>query len=268
MSGCCETSPPVAPERSEDSPLVIAVAGKGGTGKTTISSLLARQAVAAGKRLLAVDADPPISLAYALGAEPRPTVGELRWRIITDPEEKRRIGDQPMREVIIAEALQTLPGLSLLVVGQGEGAGCYCGLNELLKYGIESLANDFDVVVIDCEAGIEQINRRVISSVDVLLMVSDPTMKGVRTAVHLRDIALKHGVSRDHRCGLVFNRVSDGVGDLPARAKELDLEVWGQVPADPQVAAFDLEGRPTLELPGEAPAVRAVQELAKTLGLE
>jgi CO dehydrogenase maturation factor len=267
MSGCCGTDTPAPSPRGTDSPLVIAVAGKGGTGKTTISSLLARQAVEAGKKILAVDADPPISLAYALGAEPRPTVGELRWRIITDPEEKRRIGDQPMREVIIAEALQTLPGLSLLVVGQGEGAGCYCGLNELLKYGIESLAGDYDVVVIDCEAGIEQINRRVISSVDVLLMVSDPTMKGVRTAVHLRDIALKHGVSRDHRCGLVFNRVSDGVGDLPDRANELGLEVWGQVPADPQVAAFDLEGRPTMELSGDAMAVRAVKELAKTLGL-
>ena len=104
------------------------------------------------------------------------------------------MGDRHIRDVILDQALVHLGKLDLLILGQAEGPGCYCSLNELLKFGIESLAKRYDAVLIDCEAGIEQINRRVINRIDTLVMVSDATVKGLRTAGYLRDIAGKYGI--------------------------------------------------------------------------
>jgi CO dehydrogenase maturation factor len=139
---------------------VIAVAGKGGAGKTTLTTIMVKLLSERGLNILAVDADPPVSLTYALGAEPVSTVGDLRARLIDDPDEKRRVGDRHMGDVVRDELVMHTSGVDLLVLGQAEGAGCFCGLNELLKFGIESLSKRYDVTLIDCEAGIEQINRR------------------------------------------------------------------------------------------------------------
>lgn len=247
---------------------VIAIAGKGGTGKTTLASIIARLLAAKGKKLLAVDADPPVSFAYALGANPEKTVGEIRHRIITDPEEKRRIGDRHIRDVIIEEALIELEGMDLLIVGQAEGPGCYCGLNELLKFGIESLADQYQVTLIDCEAGIEQINRRVIMSITTLIMVSDPTMKGLRTAAYLKDIAQKYGVGgTDYRTILIINRAQESIGDLAEKAAQLGLDLVGVIPFDPLVAEFDLKGEPTVDLPSDSISLAAVREVLTSQGL-
>ena len=143
----------------ENQSKVIAMAGKGGTGKTTLTAIMAKLLSQSGINLLAVDADPPISLTYALGAEPKNTLGELRARLIEDPRERREIGDRHIREVIRKEAVIHHGGVDLLILGQAEGPGCFCGVNELLKFGIESLAQQYEITLIDCEAGIEQINR-------------------------------------------------------------------------------------------------------------
>jgi CO dehydrogenase maturation factor len=246
---------------------VLAVAGKGGAGKTTFATIMIRLLVNAGQKLLAVDADPPISLTYALGAEPDRTVGEMRTRLIEDPGEKRRIGDRHMRDVIREDLVIRTGNVNLLVLGQAEGAGCFCGLNELLKHGIESLSGQYDVTVIDCEAGIEQINRRVINSIDTLFMVSDPTHKGLRTAVYLDGIARKHGILGQYRSGLIINRIDSGVDGLDQKAGELGLEVWGHVPMDRNVADYDRDGRPTIELPDNSSSVVAVREILVRLGI-
>ena len=245
---------------------IMAVAGKGGTGKTTLSSLLVRHYAAKGLRVLAVDADPPVSLTYALGAQPKQTVGDLRARLITDPDEKRRLNDIPMARVMEEELVMPAAGASLLVLGQAESAGCFCGLNELLKYGIESLSKKYDLTIIDCEAGIEQINRRVITAVDTLIMVSDPTMKGLRTAKYLKDIAEKYGVLGDCRTGLVINRVVEPPLNLEEKAKELKLDIWGFIPLDHNVSEYDLHDKPTVSLPADSPCVQAVGMLAANLG--
>ena len=246
---------------------VIAMAGKGGTGKTTLTAIMAKLLSQGGYNLLAVDADPPISLTYALGAEPKNTLGELRTRLIEDPREKREIGDRHIREVIRKEAVLNHGGVDLLILGQAEGPGCFCGVNELLKFGIESLAQQYDITLIDCEAGIEQINRRVISRLDTLILVSDATLKGLRTAVYLRDIAEKHGVDKEYRVGLVLNRVVSGAADLREKAREMGLDLLGLIPADDRVAEFDRLGRPTVLLPEDSPSVLAVQEILSRLGL-
>ncbi len=252
--------------KKEDPKKVIAVAGKGGTGKTTLTAIMTKLFSEAGYRILAVDADPPVSLAYALGVEPKKTVGEMRAVMIEDPDEKRRIKDKPMAEVIRDELVIEVGGISLLVLGQPEAAGCFCGLNDLLKFGIESLSKNYDITLIDCEAGIEQINRRVISGLSTLIMVSDPTQKGVRTACHLKTIAEKYGVMGGYRSGLVFNRTQGDLGDLEMMAADHGLEVWGKIPLDENVALFDRAGRPTINLPDDTLSVLAVKKILSRLG--
>ena len=252
---------------AEKSYRVMAMAGKGGVGKTTITAIMTGILRDQGLKVLAVDADPPVSLTYALGAEPERTLGEFRMRLIKDPAEKRRIKDIPMAEIIRDELVMRVDGIDLLVLGQPEAAGCFCGLNELLKYGVESLVKNYDVALIDCEAGLEQINRRAISCLDDMIMISDPTLKGVRTAAHLRRIAEKHGVMGEYRTGLVFNRSEPDLDDLEKAAGERGLDLWGRVPPDRNVALFDRQGRPTINLPQDSPAGMAVREIMTRLGL-
>ncbi len=146
---------------------VLAVTGKGGVGKTTTTAIMAKLLIQQGVTPLVVDADPPVSLAYAMGAEPTKTLGLYRKRLIEDPTEKRRVNssDRHMREFIYDEVLMEANGASLLVLGRAEGPGCFCGINELLKFGIQSLADKYEATLVDCEAGIEQINRLVLNLV-------------------------------------------------------------------------------------------------------
>ncbi len=246
---------------------IIAVAGKGGTGKTTFAAIMIKLLADRGLKVLAVDADPPVSLTYAVGAEPVRTVGGMRAELIENPAEKRRFGDRHMGEIIRDELVLQAVGSDLLVLGQAEGAGCFCGLNELLKHGIDYLARSYDVTVIDCEAGIEQVNRRVISSLDTMLLISDPTRKGLRTAAYLRNIAQKHGVLGDYESGLVINRVNGDVEDLEAMGREMGLDTWGNIPIDESVAEYDRIERPTVELPADSSSVRAVKHIMVKKGL-
>jgi CO dehydrogenase maturation factor len=245
----------------------LAVAGKGGAGKTTLVALMARILSAMGVHLLLVDADPPISLTYALGADPTKTLGELRLQLMEDPRRRRRIGDTHIRDVILDEVLVHLKSMDLLILGQAEGPGCYCSLNELLKFGIDSLAKKYDVALIDCEAGIEQINRRVINNVDTLIMVSDETVKGLRTATYLSNIAGKYGIEGDYCTGLVINKVQGNSGALEERAAQMGLPLLGIVPLDQNVADFDREGRPTFALPSKSPSIDAVRKIISRIGL-
>lgn len=246
---------------------VLAVAGKGGAGKTTLVAIMAKILSDNGSKLLAVDADPSISLTYALGAEPRNTLGKLRSRLIEDPREKREIGDKHIRDVIMDEVLIKQGGISLLVLGQAEGPGCFCGLNELLKFGIESLCQKYEITLIDCEAGIEQINRRVITRINTLIMVSDATIKGLQTATYLKNIAGEYGIQGEYRTGLVINKVGKGISRLKEKAKEMGLDLLGLIPLDDNVADYDRVGRPTIELPDDSPSVAAVRRILEDLGL-
>jgi len=250
-------------DKGADSPHreVLAITGKGGVGKTTFTAILAKILAADGVNLLAVDADPPVSLTYALGAQPTRTVGDMRSRLIEDPAAKRKFNERHTRDVVKDEVLIALDGMSLLVLGRAEGPGCYCGLNQLLKFGIESLTEQYEVTLIDCEAGIEQINRRVIDSISKLIMISDATLKGLQTAAYLKDIASKHGVTGPYETGLVINRAGEGVEPLKQKASEMGMDVLGVIPPDENVAEYDRVGRPTIELPDDSPSVLAVRAI-------
>jgi len=151
----------------------IAITGKGGSGKTMLTAIMTRILAGSGNlKILAIDADSAVNLPYALGVKVGETVAEIRRQIIEEPGVKAEMQNKHISNVM-AEALESGKGFDLLVMGRPEGPGCYCGINDLLRYGIDRLSREYDITLIDCEAGPEQVNRRVVQGVDVLVIVTD-----------------------------------------------------------------------------------------------
>jgi CO dehydrogenase maturation factor len=240
---------------------VVAVCGKGGVGKTSVSALLCRLLSGEdGVRGLAVDADPSGGLSLSLGISPRRTVNDLRKEVISAARERPTDARDLAASIDyrLLEALGERGNLAFLAVGRPEEEGCYCQVNTFLREAIETLAGQFDLVVIDAEAGVEQVNRRVIRRVDLLLLVSDPTAKGLRVAEAIKgvaDEAMLYG-----RAALLINRVSD-LKAAERLAAGTSLELIGFLPEDPAIRDFDARGRSLLELPEDSPALRALRGL-------
>lgn len=239
----------------------IAITGKGGSGKTMLSACIIRLLTQIEKHdILAIDADSSVNLPYALGVDVQQTVAHIRKKLIEDPEEKARIQEIPMGEVI--EALMSSgQGFRLLVMGRPEGPGCYCGVNDLLKFGIENNAKLYDFTVIDCEAGPEQVNRRVLQGIDVLMIVTDASIRGARVAGSIFDVIKNDESMQKTRTGLVINRFAGNGSRIVADAKAWGLEIFGTVPEDEIVSRYDADGRPLAELPETSPSLKAVRKI-------
>ena len=240
-------------------PLTIAITGKGGTGKTLLAALLVRALVAEERGpLLAVDADSAVSLPYVLGLPVGRTVSDLRIAIAENPERRKEIMERHVRDVV-GEIVQRGPGFDLLVMGRSEGPGCYCAVNDLLRYGIEALGTRYRVIVVDGEAGPEQVNRRVLSVIDTLLVVTDTSARGARTAELIRGIAVGPARTAPSLLGVVVNRVRGGEAEARAVASRVGIPLMGWIPEDDAARSFDAEGRPLIGLPESAPCVTAVK---------
>jgi len=242
---------------------VIAITGKGGVGKTLLTTLMIKILCHRGKRLLAIDADSAISLPHTLGVNIRKTVGQIREEIITDPQARGRIMDKHIR-LVISEAVEHHPHFDLLVMGRLEGPGCFCAVNDLLRYGIETLAQDYELILIDGEAGPEQINRRVMQKVDYLVIVTDTSIRGLQTASLIRSIA-QGGAVNLNKQGLVLNRWRRGMKSLQERVKNIGLEILGYIPEDKNITEFDLLGKPLIDLPSNSPSLLAVKGIVERL---
>jgi len=244
--------------------VTVAMAGKGGTGKTTIAGLLIRFLMERGvKPILAVDGDANANLNEVLGVAVETTVGEAREGI-KDGVPTGMTRDVYM-EYKVQEALVEREGYDLLVMGRPEGAGCYCHANTLLSKYMERLCGNYRVVVMDNEAGMEHISRLLTRRADILLIVSDPTQRGVLAAKRIHDLAreLKLDVKDAH---VIINRVKGQPPDEVKGAVEAaGLNLAGCVPEDPLVVQFDMEGRPTVELPEGAESVQALQKIFDTV---
>jgi len=218
----------------------VAMAGKGGTGKTTIAGLLMRFLLTKGlKPILAVDADANANLNEILGVEVQATLGEAREGIRKDvPAGMTR--DLYM-ELKVEQALVEGEGYDLIVMGRPEGAGCYCHANTLLAKYMDRLCGNYRVVLMDNEAGMEHMSRLVSRRADILIIVSDPTQRGLQAATRIRDLAreLKLDVKQDY---VIVNRVR---GALPPAVEEAvhaaGLNLAGWVPEDPMIAQYDTE---------------------------
>jgi len=244
-----------------NSTYTIAVSGKGGTGKTVISAIMVKLlSERQDLRLLAIDADPATSLPYALGVPFEKTVGDLREKTYLDAKNPNSaVGNMPLDMLLeneLKRMLVSTPEFSLLVMGRPEGPGCYCLINNMLRYIIDKVSRKFDVTLIDCEAGLEHLSRRTIRNVDLLLMVTDPTKRGMNTAESIDKLSHSLDVVFGKSC-LIVNKVTEEdrklFGALPA--------VCGMVPLDPNVTVYDRQGKAILDLPDDSPAVRAVADI-------
>jgi CO dehydrogenase maturation factor len=244
---------------------IIGVTGKGGSGKTAFVSIVVKVLTNKAK-ILAIDGDAAGGLPYALGMEVGKTIGDIRRAIIDDPKARKEMEDRHIRTVI-TEALSVGRGFSLLVMGRAEGPGCYCRVNELLRYGIDSLSKDFDLVVIDCEAGPEQVSRRVIEKADLLVIMVDNSIRCIQVASVISKLAQDVKYREFDRMGLVLNRYNQGSERVREATKQLGLQIFGYIPEDQNIVEYDLQGRPLIELPDTSPSVIAVQDILRNMNL-
>jgi CO dehydrogenase maturation factor len=242
-------------------PFTVALAGKGGCGKTTMAGLLIKYLVKKNKTpILAVDADCNANLNEVLGLEIKDTLGNAR--------EEMKKGVVPggmtkdiFMEMKLEEAMVEAPGFDLIVMGQPEGAGCYCAANTLLAGFMERLAGNYPFIVMDNEAGMEHISRLTTKNVDVLLIITDPSRRGLQAAVRIDDLArrLNIGVGKSY---VVINQIKESPSEQALEMiKSGGLELAGTVPEDRNIYEFDFNGRPTIEMPDDSPSVQAAFEI-------
>lgn len=247
---------------------LVAVCGKGGTGKTAFTAMMTRVLEKNDKagKLLLIDADPAMGLPSAVGVNIRRTMGQVREEIIRtaqrgDQEEQRQLGD--MLDYMVLEALSEMDGFALLAMGRTETLGCFCPVNDLLRGAIETLSKSFDTIIIDGEAGLEQINRQVIRHVDTLIIVSDATARGIQTAALIKRMVQNDKVIQCEKMGLVFNRIQGNEELLKQSAQEIGVEIYGYIPYDENIASYDLVGKPLIELPTTSVGLAAVHNIVE-----
>ncbi len=273
----------LSPTRRDDTPSLpdktgqeamtttIALAGKGGTGKTTVAALLIKHLIECGSgSILAIDADPSSNLNLALGLPLEQTIGDIREDMLKQVNTSNgSLANRPgmskadYLDYEIEYALVEGEYVDLLAMGRPEGPGCYCAVNHILRDIIDRLGRSYEYVVIDNEAGLEHLSRRTTRDVDVLLIVTDPTMRGIIAASRIAEISRELDVNVK-QAYLVLNRVS---GDLSPSVQEaidsLGVPLVGVIPEDPEIMALDAEGRPLVDIGQGSRVYRAVQGIAE-----
>jgi len=235
----------------------IALAGKGGTGKTTVAGMLIKYLVNKEKTpIIAVDADSNANLNEVLGLEVTETVGNAR-------EEMKKgivpggITKDVFMSMKLEQAVVEASDYDLIVMGQPEGQGCYCAANTLLTGFIERLTDNYPYLVMDNEAGMEHISRLTTKNVDILLIVSDTSRRGIQAAVRINDLAknLSIGVGKTY---LIVNQVKEELsGTVLEMLDKADLELAGTIPEDKTIYEYDLNGQPTIEISDDNRAIKA-----------
>jgi len=242
-------------------PFSIALAGKGGSGKTTMAGLLIKYLVKKSKTpILAVDADCNANLNEVLGLEVKDTIGNAREEMKKGVVPGSMTKDIFM-EMKLEEAMVEAPGYDLIVMGQPEGAGCYCAANTLLAGFMERLAGNYPFMVLDNEAGMEHISRLTTKDVNILLIVTDTSRRGLQAALRIDELArsLNIGVGKSW---VIINQVKNSLSEKALEMIEAGgLELAGTVPDDDTIYEYDFNGQATIEMPEESPSVRAAFEI-------
>ncbi len=253
---------------------IIAVSGKGGVGKTTLCGLLIQYLCEKGKRqVLAVDADANANLNEVLGVEVGVTLGELR-------EEIERAGVDPKYQIPsgitkaaylesrLSDALTEEEDYDLMVMGRSQGQGCYCFVNGIVQTQVQKLQSHYPYVVVDNEAGMEHISRGILPNMEIAILVSDCSRRGVQAAGRIA--ALMNELNfHPKKIGLIVNRAPGGKldGGTMEEIEKQKLKLLGVVPQDEDVYRFDCEGRPTVQLPADSPVRAALKEIIDNLGI-
>lgn len=249
-------------------PVIIAAVGKGGVGKTSLSAAAVRilSERFPEKRILAIDADPAVGLATALGAEVTSTVDDIRKSFITNVENsgaKAAVEMLAEAKYQIADALVEMNNISFLAIGRPESAGCYCKVNAYLKEVISMISDNFDYIVIDGEAGIEQVNRRVMEKVTHLLLVSDASRKGLGVVKTVYDVAKE--LVMFENAGVIVNRMPD-----MSRADSLDthgIDLLCCIPDDRAMTLNDMDGLSVFALDASSPVITGIEKALNRLNI-
>ncbi len=245
----------------------IALAGKGGTGKTTVAGLLIRYMVEKGKKpVLAVDADANANLNEVLGVSARQTIGDAR-------EEMKKGGLPGMTkdifmEMRIQESLVESEGFDLIIMGRPEGQGCYCAANTLLSQFIEKLSQNYPYLVVDNEAGMEHISRLTTREIDVLLVVSDSSRRGIQAAIRIGALTKELGLKIEKNLVIINLAEPKDLTEIKewgTLLQEQGLTLLGVIPKDELIYEFDKEGKPTSTLPEQSKARSAAFKLFEGL---
>lgn len=240
---------------------IIAVAGKGGVGKTSISAIIVKLLVSKypDKKILAIDADPAVGLSTALDIDVKLTIDDIRKEIVENVEDGQTkaaielLGDARYK---IFDAIVETDGFAFIAIGRPESAGCYCKINSYLKEVISIISNDFDYVVIDGEAGIEQINRRVMEKVTHLLLISDASKKGTQVINTIKNVADE--LVMYEKIGAIINRLPDE--SVIPYIDTNEIPVLSYIGNDSNLAVYDIEGKNIASLPDNSNIVRGVYE--------
>ncbi len=248
----------------------IAVAGKGGTGKTTFCGLLIDWLCQNGKGpVLAVDADANSNLNEVLGVEIETTLGEIREQVAHASESSdlpSGMSKQDFMDYKFGSALTEEDDYDLLVMGRTQGKGCYCFVNGLLQAEIQKIEKNYRYLVVDNEAGMEHLSRGTLPAVDTLLLVSDCSRRGIQAVARIRDLARELGIAAG-RVFLIVNRAPEGQLS-PGIQEEIEksgLSLTGVIPQDQIIYEYDCDGRPSSRIPAEAPSRLAVNRIAQAL---
>ena len=246
-----------------EKPIIISVVGKGGVGKTMITTLLAKTISQTHKyKMLLIDADPTHPhLCNMVKMPPAKSLEEVRLDVIKNSSKKEKSAEK-LAETIdyeVYNAMLESKDFALFSIGQPEGPGCFCPSNTLLRKVIESISKDFDVVLIDCEAGLEQINRKVIESVDILLIITDISLRSIETANSIRNRAKKF--TNYKKLGVIINKAKGNIDTILKKLIDLDLPILGQIPEDEMIMEFDLNGIPLIEIPENNPSMLAIKDI-------
>ncbi|MCA9909468.1 MAG: AAA family ATPase [Anaerolineae bacterium] len=257
----------------------IALAGKGGVGKTSIAAMIIKylMQVQSGS-ILAIDADPSSNLNMVLGLELEWTVGDIREDILEQVKQSLGAGGAAMGtlpggmnkrdylEYHIRSSLAEGPQFDLIAMGRSEGPGCYCAVNHNLRDVIDGLSKNYRYIVIDNEAGLEHLSRRTTRDVDFLLVVSDPTQRGLVAAERVASFRHELDIHIEHAY-LILNglREPEIPAPLKARIDAMDMPLLGVVPADDELSSFEFSGRPLVQLGDESPVYQAVAAMLKKI---
>ncbi|NVM17611.1 MAG: AAA family ATPase [Candidatus Lokiarchaeota archaeon] len=243
-------------------PLIVAIAGKGGVGKTIVTTLIAKTISTSFKhKLLLIDADPTHPhLSKMVKLVPEKSLEKIRADLIDDTISKKEDIELLAENIDfkVYNAIKESKDYSLFSIGQPEGPGCFCPSNALLRKVIESISSDFDVVLIDCEAGLEQINRMVISSVDILIVITDISLRSVETAKSISESAKKF--TNYKRIGVIVNRAKGDVTNILKKLEEYELPVLTLIPEDELLTKFDLDGKPIIDVPETSISFQKIKE--------
>ncbi|MFX1443573.1 MAG: AAA family ATPase [Promethearchaeota archaeon] len=250
-----------------ENPLTIAVTGKGGVGKTVITTLMAKIITQSyKKKMLLIDADPTHPhLCSMVKLTPDKSLEEIRINAVKKAHTKSEDAQQLAERIDfdVYEGMAESKNFCLFSIGQPEGPGCFCPSNTLLRKVIESISKDFELILIDCEAGLEQINRMVLKSVDYIIIISDISLRSIETANSIRKSAKKF--TNYKKIGVIINKVKGNIEIILEKLDELNLPIIGQIPDDQNITNYDLEGKAIIDLSDDSPSMVEMKKIVKKI---